>query len=371
MSGVRFFGPVGSVSGYGNAVRGMALAFSNSKIPTKFVFDKKREKNNKKFIEGLNNHKGKCNIDFYMHPPSWSKHSSSNYKIAYFYWEADRLPVHWSKHINYVNEIWAPCRLVESACRKSGFKGITRVLPTPIIKKRASSKVVIPSYFSDNYSIDDNVFKFYSIFQWHHRKGPDILLKSYWKEFSKNDNVCLIIKTNPLNISGNNEDRIITSIKKIKKSLSLDYYAPIYLISDLIPADKINGIHEYSDCYVSPHRGEGWGLPIHDAMHFKNHIIVTKFGGITELLGSVNANIIRHDMARVSNMEWSPHVYKSFQNWANPSATHLSKLMRDVYERGSEDKYLKKINNAKILSDSMDIGSISRAIERFIYKVKR
>ena len=38
MSAVRFFGPVGNSSGYGIAVKGMALAFSNSKIQIKIDF---------------------------------------------------------------------------------------------------------------------------------------------------------------------------------------------------------------------------------------------------------------------------------------------------------------------------------------------
>tara|TARA_R110002020_G_scaffold50716_9_gene143352 strand:+ start:77455 stop:78570 length:1116 start_codon:yes stop_codon:yes gene_type:complete len=371
MSAVRFFGPVGNSSGYGVAVKSMALAFSNSKIQTKFSFSDKSMRNCGSFVRQLNNYKGKCNIDFYMHPPSWSKHASSNYKIAYFYWEADRLPTYWSRHMNSVNEIWAPCKLVQSACRKSGFKGEIKVVPTPIITERNFSDVIIPSYFSKNYSINNNVFKFYSIFQWHHRKGPDILLKSYWKEFKKDDNVCLILKTNPLNIKGNGVDSITIQIKKIKKSLSLDYYAPVYLMTDIIDSDKINGLHKYADCYVSPHRGEGWGLPIHDAMHFENHIIVTKFGGITELLNPTNSNIIRHDMSKVSNMDWSPHVYKSFQKWANPSSQHLSALMRDVYDNESKEKYFSKIKSAKTLADSMSVSGVSRKIEKLIYGIKK
>ena len=142
-------------------------------------------------------------------------------------------------------------------------------------------------------------------------------------------------------------------------------------MTDIIDFNKINGLHKHADCYVSPHRGEGWGLPIHDAMHFEHHIIVTKFGGITELLNSNNANIIRHDMSKVSNMDWSPHVYKSFQKWANPSSQHLSTLMRDVYRNRASDRYSGKIKNAKMLADSMSVGSISRKINKLIYGIKK
>jgi len=39
-------------------------------------------------------------------------------------------------------------------------------------------------------------FKFLSVFKWETRKGWDILLKAYFLEFTRQDNVILILKTN-------------------------------------------------------------------------------------------------------------------------------------------------------------------------------
>ena len=44
MSAVRFFGPVGNHTGYGNAVTNFAKAFSLSSINTKFNFCSKGDK---------------------------------------------------------------------------------------------------------------------------------------------------------------------------------------------------------------------------------------------------------------------------------------------------------------------------------------
>ena len=52
----------------------------------------------------------------------------------------------------------------------------------------------------------------------------------------------------------------------------------------ILPEDYIYSLLNSSDCYVAPHHGEGWGMPIHDAMYAGKHIITTKFGGVTEFL---------------------------------------------------------------------------------------
>jgi hypothetical protein len=363
---VRFFGPVGSDSGYGNAVKNFAKAFSNSSVRTKFVFPEKRRKNNLEFYQGLENYKGNCDIDFYLHCPPYTQHKSSAYKIAYFYWEADRLPRSWSRSLNRVDELWVPCKLVRDACIRAKFDGPIRIIPTPCSVWETEVNVVIPSSFSKDFVVGDDVYKFYSIFQWHNRKGYKELLNAYYKAFKENDNVILILKVNALNIAGNTKDFIKSDILEIKRKLNLKYFPPVYLIIDIVPVDTIRAIHNTFDCYVASHHGEGWGMPIHDAMRMEKQIITTKYGGVTEHLDNNSAHIIKHSIGPVNDMAWSP-LYGKYQNWAHPSVNHLSKLMRDVYI--NHNKYNDKSKRAKQIAETMTIDKISKIIEREIGKV--
>ena len=358
---VRFFGPVGGASGYGNAVKNFAQAFSDSNIKTKFIFPDKNRKNNLTFYNSLNNYNGKCNIDFYLHCPPYIKHKSKAYKIAYFYWEADRLPRHWGRSLNRVNELWVPCKLVKDACVRAKFSGPIKIIPTPCVEWVTNKRIAVPSSFSKDLVISKDVYKFYSIFQWHNRKGYKELLNSYYKTFKQHDNVLLILKVNPLIISGNTEILIKQDILDIKRKLNLSYYPSVYLMTKIVPMDTIKAIHNTSDCYVSPHHGEGWGMPIHDAMRLGKQIITTKYGGITEMLDNNSAHIIKHTMGQVRDMEWSP-LYEKNQNWAYPSTNHLSRLMRDVYE--NHDNYDYKGIEAKQIAGTMSVRAISKMIER-------
>jgi len=359
MSAVRFFGPLSNHTGYGNAVTNFAKAFSLSSVNTKFNFSNKADKFS--FLNQLNNYKGRTNIDFYIHCPPYNRHKSNAYKIGYFYWEADRLPKNWSRSLHKVNELWVPCNLVKDACVRARFKGPIKIVPTPCNDWETEDFIDVPSDFSDEYVVGDNVYKFYSIFQWQNRKGWRTLLSSYYKAFSESDNVILILKVNSLNITGYTKDLIKLDILDLKRKLNLRYYPPVFLAKDVIPSRQIKALHNTGDCYVSSHHGEGWGMPIHDAMRMGKQIIVTKYGGVTEYLDNTSANIIKHTMGPVSGMEWSS-LYGSYQNWAHPSSGHLIKLFVDVY--ANHKSYSAKGERAKVIAESMSVQEISKIITK-------
>lgn len=329
MPRVRFFGKTTGFSGYSYATKCIAKSFASSRIPTYFA-------SKDIFFKGMSTCNPRCDVDFYIHTPPFSRHKSSNYKIGYFYWETDKLPLAWGRDIcTSLNEIWVPCNLVEKACRAAGFKGKIEVLHTPYLYNSAASKVKVPAIGSVKSFLDSNVYIFYSIFQWNIRKGYKDLISSYLDEFSEKDNTCLIIKTNPIKHKLHGLSKVNKDILEIKNKFKSKKLPPIFLITENLSEDQILGLHKLGDCFVLPHKGEGWGMPIHDAMNSGNLIITTKFGGITEFLDSSNSMIINHAIESVTPMTWNPY-YEPSQRWARPSQTHLKSLMRSAYNREYE-----------------------------------
>jgi glycosyltransferase involved in cell wall biosynthesis len=262
-----------------------------------------------------------ADIDFFLRPPPWICKTSRR-KIAYFYWEALPLPTAWASVINSVDEIWAPCPLVAEGCRLAGFKGPIKIVPTPALPV---DLVTIPSLKIDGMPKDS--FVFYSISQWHNRKGWNELLSAYFDEFSTSDNVSLIIKTNPINSSV--QHMIIEDIKAIKSKFENKQTARLVVIPNIISEQELLSIHKAGHCYVAPHHGEGWGMPIHDAIMFGKQIIATKFGGVVEFLEDDAFHPIPFSMVPVTGMEWNC-AYDTYQRWAQPDVAALKSIMRDV-----------------------------------------
>ena len=357
---IRFFGKPHKKSGYGNAIINIATAFSRSDVLTRFEIGSKKNL----FEEELNNFKGRPKVDFFLQTPPFNRHKSNNYKIGYFYWETSTLPKIWAKDISRsVNELWVPCELTKSACLKGGFRGPIEILHTPCDTDISYSKVAIPSPMGNGLVLSENTFKFYSVFQWHERKGYNELLRAYCKEFDEDDDVILILKVNPVKNNKSGIAKIKSDILKIKKMTNKTKLPKIYLIINHLSREELIGLHKMCDAFVLPHRGEGWGMPIHDAMLCDSHIITTKFGGITELLSKDSAFIINHDIRPVKKMSWTPW-YQSYQKWACPKLAHLRVLMRDVFD--NNNKYRYKLEASKLLASSLDISSCSLKIEKIL-----
>lgn len=352
---VRFFGKTRGYSGYGQATKYIAKAFHDSKIPTSF-------ETKEPYFNKLSSYDGACNIDFLIQTPPFSKHNTHNYKIGYFYWEADRLPIAWERDIcKSLDEIWVPCELTKNACRKAGFKGPIEIIHTPRPLEVLSKRVSIPAVGSKEFVVDDKAFIFYSIFQWNERKGYRKLLKAYWEEFSKSDDVILVIKTNPIQHKNHGIAKIKHDILSLKNTIRKNDIPPIFLITKFLEDDYIGGLHDLGDCFVLPHHGEGWGMPIHDAMMHDSLVVTTKYGGITESLNSSNSLLIKHKIVNVKPMDWNPY-YHEYQNWADPDVGHLKLLMRKAFEMNQRDR-LDITRRARSVASRSSINGFSEKIE--------
>lgn len=293
-----------------------------------------------------------ADIDFFIRPPPWGGGRSKR-KIAYFYWEATPFPAPWASMINSVDEIWAPCQLVADCCKLAGFKGKLSIIPTPMIPVDFST---VPDLKVAG--IRDDSFIFYSIFQWHNRKGWKELLLAYFDEFNADDNVSLIIKTNPINHLLQNQTA--EDIRALKAQFGNKKTAPLVVFPSIISEQELLSIHKAGHCYVTPHHGEGWGMPTHEAILAGKQIIATKFGGVVQYLDDECFHPIPFSMVPVTGMEWNC-AYDTYQNWAQPDIGALKGIMRDVATNYKSYIWKNILINKNI--DKLSLGSIVQSVK--------
>ena len=124
-------------------------------------------------------------------------------------------------------------------------------------------------------------YRFLSVFKYEHRKGPDILLKSYWKAFSATDNVELIIRSyKPSWLPGTKDlTRIFRDFAKKNFNKRLEELPKVTWIRENLSRKEMFALYKSVSSFVLPTRGEGWCLPCVEAMASGLPIIVTNYSG--------------------------------------------------------------------------------------------
>lgn len=243
------------------------------------------------------------------------------YKIGFTMLEADSLPPEWVKQCNKMDEVWVPSNFNKESFAKAGVRVPIYVMPLgididhfnpEINAKRLSSK-----------------FSFLSVFEWSERKGQELLIRAFKEEFKNLDDVVLLLKVFNPDIRNNIE------LELANLGVREDDESVIILLGADVPYYQLGSLYRGVDCFVLPTRGEGWGMPIMEAMACRIPVIATNWGAQRDFLNDKIAYLLNVKKL-VPAVTRSPY-YKNLK-WAEPDFEHLRYLLRYVYENREEAK---------------------------------
>lgn len=329
--GVKYFGQFGN-SGYAEAAKDYMIGLLDAGIQVSFeplvLDDTDIKNNNEKRNERINQIVNK-DVEFdaiIVHSiPTFWKDIFNKYpnkkKIGMTVWETDKLHKQWIDDINLADEVIVPCEWNKAVFINSGVIKPIHVIPH-IYKQQ-------PEIYSNIKGILDKDYVFYTIGQWHNRKGISDTIKAYLNEFNNEDEVVLLIKTFAFSFKDSEKEIIKRYVYEIVESY--ENPAKIILILDELNQEQIDAIHTRGDCYVSLCKSEGWGLGAFDAAGRGNPVIMTNYGGQLDFLKVGNHMLIDYNLITVEGMPWI-WGYESDQKWAQPDITQASKFMRVMYK---------------------------------------
>lgn len=246
--------------------------------------------------------------------------NQGRYKIGYTMLEVDGFPAEWVRQANRMDEVWVPSEFNRETFLKSGLKRPVHVIPLGVDS----------NYFHPGVKAHPNPageLVFLSIFEWGERKEPWTLLKAFNDEFSAREPVrllCKIMNRDP-GVQVKEEIRALR-LKESGGRIS-------YLFNLEFEHYHLGSLYRSADCFIAASRGEGWDMPLMEAMACGLPTIGTDWGAHKEFLheGIGYPLRIRGTIPAIAKCPY----YEGY-SWADPDPEHLRHLMREVYENRDE-----------------------------------
>jgi ADP-heptose:LPS heptosyltransferase/2-polyprenyl-3-methyl-5-hydroxy-6-metoxy-1,4-benzoquinol methylase len=357
---VVYYGYVFDASGYGYAARAYIHSLHRAGITLSVVdLTNHARQVRDALVESLIGRQ--MTPDFHLFhgiPPQWARLAFRlPNAIGMTVWETDTMPTQWRNILNHVLDVWLPSEF-NVAVFQHGLEKTPFRLPHPVFCSATDEKGMDGGSFLE---VTEHDVVFYSIFEWQDRKSPLALLTAYLQAFPTSPDTVLIIKTNP-GASNVAHQALVAARQQVPSE------ARVIMRCEAWSAAEITALHARGDCYVSLHRGEGWGYPLFEAACRGTPVIATGYAGPLDYLKPQEHHLVRYELRRVQQ----PYVYyHPSMQWAEPDVAHAVERLQWVYTHRDVAKE-QATKAAEHLQQAYSLEAIgTRARDRLVQLLQR
>ncbi len=193
--------------------------------------------------------------------------------VLYQPWELGHIPAAWVEEIRRrVDEVWTPSEYARQAFLRSGIApDLVHVVPNGVDLDRVSPRgprLPLPT---------DKGTVFLFVGGTTYRKGIDLLLTAFLRAFTAADDVALVVKAGCKDTfyRGQTADHMLDRFR------SLTGAPELVEIDEPLPSTAMPSLYRAAHVLVQPYRGEGFCLPVLEALACGLPVIVTA-GGPTD-----------------------------------------------------------------------------------------
>jgi glycosyltransferase involved in cell wall biosynthesis len=243
-------------------------------------------------------------------------------------WEHRAVPRAWVREIEKgVDELWVPSRFVADSFTEAGVQAdVVQMIPHGYAPEIFHPEGV--SWRPAGCRRCAFLFVGGAI----RRKGVDILLRAYADAFSPDDDVSLIFKENGAS-TFYQHNSLMSGILKLKD----DRNAPgVILLTQEMDDAALASLYRGCDALVLPYRGEGFGMPLLEAMACGKPVVTTAAGPALDFCSEETAYLIPAEERLVPDPLPPFGELSSQWTWFEPDTAALAAALRSIYENGHE-----------------------------------
>jgi len=245
--------------------------------------------------------------------------------IGYWPWELPEWPAVWSDAYGLVDEIWVSSRYTQQAFRKNS--------PVPVVlMPMAVSVDRLRPLPRSAFGLPEQAFLFLYVFDFNSylaRKNPWAALRAFRAAFPLGrEPVRLVLKV---------MNHMPDDPRWQAFSAEASRDRRILLISGTMDRGDVLGLFAACDAYVSPHRSEGFGRTLAEAMLLGKPVAATGYSGNADFLTVETGYPVG---GRLVPVERGEYPFGDGMTWAEPDVDQLARSMRDMVENPGRARLL-------------------------------
>lgn len=270
--------------------------------------------------------------------------SRGRYRVGFTMLEVDGFPEEWVRQANQLDEVWVPSGANRDALIRCGLRTPILTMPLGVDTERFHPGArALPNPNGD--------FVFLASFEWGERKAPELLLRAFNDTFQRSEPVALLCKVMNRDPGVN----VRRSIEGLRLRAAGGRIA--FLHNRDFPYHELPLLYRSADCFVSAGHGEGWDMPLMEAMACGLPAIATDWGAHQEFVHDAIAYPLQ--TLGTTQAEAKCPYYDGF-SWAAPDPEHLRTLLRSIYENRDEARQ----KGARAAAEVADRWTSRRTAER-------
>jgi glycosyltransferase involved in cell wall biosynthesis len=235
------------------------------------------------------------------------------YTIGYWFWELSKWRDDWLEGFNHVDEVWVASEFTRACLAEvSPVPVITMplpfVLPEPPPLGRAHFGLPQgPTVFLLTFDVSSQT----------ERKNPLGAIRAFRRAALPRGTATLVLKYT-------NAEYDPDAVRRFhEEAEGLD----VTMLDGYLSRPELTALMSASDCYLSLHRGEGFGMTMGESMLLGKPVIATNYSGNVDFMTPENSYLVDYRIVPLTR-DYGPYMRGAV--WADPDVAQAAQFIRQV-----------------------------------------
>ena len=241
------------------------------------------------------------------------KYFTDRYTIGFWFWELSVFRDEWVPFAGYVDEVWAATHFVREAIAAKCAVPVHRMrLPIvlPPLPPKGRAHFGIPE--------GPRVFLYiFDVSSQTERKNPLGAIRAFRQAQLPASDAVLVLK-----FSNPEYDRAgVRRLHEEARGLN------VVMLDGYLDRPDLAALLNVADCYLSPHRSEGYGMTLLESMALGKAVIGTAYSGTMDFMAPDLSYPLDHTLVTITR-DYGPYMRGAV--WADPDLDQAARFIREI-----------------------------------------